>query len=97
VRIGKIRKVEINMLTRKQLDEFFSRLEGEEGCDFKKDENEKITWKCKGGTDKSKAFEILRKMKISEKEIAGFISLCEQYGGYCDCEILFNAEEHINA
>ncbi len=97
VKIEKIRKVKINMLTRKQLDEFFFRLEGEEGCDFKKDENGKVIWRCKGGKDKSKAFEILRKMEISEKEIAGFISLCEQYGGYCDCEILFNAEEHLRA
>lgn len=83
------------MLARKQLDEFFSRLEGPEGCDFKEDEKGKVTWKCKGGKDRSKAFEILRKMEISEKDIAVFISLCETYGGYCDCEILFNAEEHI--
>jgi len=35
------------MLTREQLDEFFSRLEGEEGCDFKEDDKGKVTWKCK--------------------------------------------------
>ena len=33
----------------------FSLLEGEEGCDFKKDEKGETTRKCKGGNDKSKA------------------------------------------
>lgn len=83
------------MLTRKQLDEFFSRLEGEEGCNFKEDDEGKVTWKCTGGNDKSKAIEILKKMGISENVITEFMSLCESHGGYCDCEILFNAEERI--
>jgi hypothetical protein len=34
--------METNMLTKEQYDEFFSRLEGEEGCDFKKDEKGEI-------------------------------------------------------
>lgn len=85
----------MSMLTKEQLDEFFSRLEGEEGCDFKKDEKEETTWKCKGGNDKSKAIEILKKMGISEKDMIEFLCLCDRYGGHCDCEILFNAEEHF--
>lgn len=68
------------MLTEEQMDEFFSRLEGEEGCDFKEDAEGKVTWKCKGGNDKSKAIEILKKMKISEKVMTEFLSLCEYYG-----------------
>lgn len=82
------------MLTKEQLEEFFSRLEGNEGCDFKEDEG-KVIWKCKGGNDKSKAKEILKKMGISEKVMTEFLSLCESHGGYCDCEILINAEKHI--
>ena len=85
--------METDMLTKEQLDDFFYRLEGEEGCDFKEDAEGKTTWKCKGGKDKSKAIEILKKMGISENVIIEFLSLCESYGGYCDCEILFNAEE----
>lgn len=87
--------MEMNMLTKGQLDEFFSSLEGAEGCNFKEDTEGKVTWKCKGGNDKSKAIEILKKMGISEKVMVEFLSLCESYGGYCDCEILFNAEEHF--
>lgn len=83
------------MLTKEQLDEFFSRLEGEEGCDFKKNDKGETTWKCKGGNNKSKAREILKKMKIPEKDMIEFLCLCDRYGGYCDCEILFNAEEHF--
>lgn len=85
------------MLTKEQLDEFFSRLEGVEGCDFAEDNEGKVTWKCKGGEDKSKAVEILKKMGISEIAMVEFISLCERYGGYCDCEILFNAEERFRS
>ena len=85
----------MNMLTKEQLDEFFSRLGGEEGCDFKENAEGKVAWKCKGGKDKSKATDILKKMGISEKVMVEFLSLCESYGGYCDCEILFNAEEHF--
>ena len=70
----------MNMLTKEQLEEFFSRLKGEEGCDFKKDAEGKTTLKCKGGNDKSKAIEILKKMGISEKDLIEFLCLCDRYG-----------------
>ncbi len=80
------------MLTKEQKNEFFSRLEGEEGCNFKEDSKGKLIWNCKGGNDKSKAIEILKKMGISEKDMIEFLCLCDRYGGHCDCEICFNAK-----
>jgi len=83
------------MLNTEQIKEFFGRLEGPDGCDFKEDEEGKGTWKCKGGTDKSLAQAILEKMGVEPVEIVGFLSLCEERGGYCDCEIVFNAAEGL--
>ena len=71
--------------------EFCARLEGPDGCDFKKDENGDFTWKCGGGMDKSKAIAIMESMgNIDiEKSCAYF----DAHGGHCDCEILFNVAE----
>ena len=69
-------------------NEFVERLEGKEGCDFQEDETEGITWKCKGGTDKTFAKIILATMP--EIDIQKSMEYFEQHGGFCDCEILFN-------
>ena len=83
------------MLTKKQLKEFFEKLEGPEGCDFKADEKGKTTWNCKAGMDKTHAKSVLKKMGIPKEEADDFLSLCDEHGGHCDCEILMNAEERI--
>ena len=41
------------------------------------------------------ARKILKKMEIPEEEISAFLEECEDLGGFCDCEILFNAEEKL--
>ena len=41
--------MEILTKEHERFEEFCERLEGPEGCNFKEDENGKITWKCKGG------------------------------------------------
>lgn len=69
-------------------ENFCERLEGAEGCDFKTDENGKITWKCKGGMDKSKARTILETME--NVNIDATLNYFKRHGGHCDCEILFN-------
>lgn len=68
--------------------EFMTRLEGPEGCDFREDENENVTWKCNGGTDKSKARAILESMP--GVDVTGSLEFFEARGGHCDCEIIFN-------
>lgn len=66
-------------------------LEGKEGCDFKEDKDKEITWKCKGGNDKSKAKNILKKY-FPDVDITKTIQYFESKGGHCDCEILFNVD-----
>jgi len=68
--------------------EFCERLEGPEGCDFRKDEKGEITWKCSGGTDKSKAKAIMESM--GNIDINKSCAYFDAHGGHCDCEILFN-------
>ncbi len=71
--------------------EFIERLSGPEGCDFRKDENGKTVWKCKGGRDKSRARAILATMPgIDVKRSLVYF---EAQGGHCDCEILFNVSD----
>ena len=85
-------------MNKKQMKKFFRRLEGKEGCNFIekiKGDPSSITWKCKGGNDKSFSRKILTKMKIGKEDQEIFLKQCEQNGGYCDCEILFNAEEKM--
>ncbi|MFS8085188.1 MAG: DUF2695 domain-containing protein [Acidobacteriota bacterium] len=68
--------------------EFVERLEGVNGCDFKRDEQGKVTWRCMGGNDKSLATAIMQSM--CDVDILGSLTYFEAHGGYCDCEILFN-------
>jgi hypothetical protein len=82
------------VISKEKQIEFFDRLYGKEGCDFKK-VNGKVTWKCKGGLSKALSVKILEKMKVSAEDAAEFLTLCTLHGGHCDCEILFNARDKI--
>jgi hypothetical protein len=82
-------------MTKEQMEEFFMRLAGPEGCDFKDDPVKSFTWKCAGGNDKTFAKKILTEMQINPDDQIDFLCECDRYGGHCDCEILFNAEERI--
>jgi len=83
-----------NPLTAKQSRDFLSRLGGSEGCDFKGPES-KITWKCKGGNDKTFTRRILKAMKIPAKTRAEFLRFCDETGGHCDCEVIFNTSDYM--
>jgi len=75
-----------------KLNAFLEKLEGKEGCNFR-EENGEPRWDCdtnKSG-DRLIARRILKNMNIDEDEIKLFISECNKHGGYCDCEILWNA------
>ena len=86
------------MLNDDQKEEFFERLEGSEGCDFKETvpgDSKTVSWKCSGGNDKSLAIKILKAMGIGIGEIDQFLQECHENGGHCDCEIIFNAKERM--
>lgn len=70
--------------------EFLDKLEGSDGCDFKRDEKGEATWRCKGGNDKSLATAILQ--SLGDVDVPGSLIYFENNGGHCDCEILFNVK-----
>lgn len=80
----------------KDWKKFYALLEGPEGCDFKEDESGEVTWKCKGGMNKTKAKRILRYF-FPSCDVAESVKLFDEHGGHCDCEILFNVEDSYNA
>lgn len=75
---------------------FIRRLEGREGCNFrekKPGDATSITWRCRGGHDKTYATAILK--KVGGIDIAGSLAYFDDHGGHCDCEIVFNVSTHI--
>jgi hypothetical protein len=76
----------------KQIKELLTRLEGPEGCNFRYEKGKGV-WNCR--QDFYYARKILRKMEIPKEERDALIKECKEHGGHCDCEILFNAEEHL--
>ncbi|MFX1350205.1 MAG: DUF2695 domain-containing protein [Promethearchaeota archaeon] len=70
-------------MNKKDLDHFFDRLEvllEVNGCNARDLTNAEI---------------ILNEMNISKKEKEEFLLDCRNNGGFCDCEILLNAEEYL--
>ncbi len=80
---------EIMTPTHPRWDEFIQRLQGPEGCNFRK-ENGGITWNCPGGRQKPQARRILEDM---EMDVDLSLAFFEERGGYCDCEVVFNVED----
>jgi hypothetical protein len=70
------------------LNEFFQRLQGEEGVGVKNLPRSGL--KC-GGQSYPLSKEILSRMGIKHEIQDQFLELCQHYGGYCDCEIVLNA------
>ena len=83
-------------MTRSRWAEFFTKLQGSEGCNFRfrnKKDPDSVVWKCFG--NHSIARRILQRMGFGARSIAGILKHCEHLGGYCDCEIIFNTTEKI--
>lgn len=74
-------------------DEFYERLEGEEGCNFRykiEGDPNSTTWTCSSKADRPLATAILEKM--GNIDIDKTMKYFDEHGGYCDCEILFNVD-----
>ena len=72
-------------------NEFIKRLEGPEGCNFRRtdpDDPKTTRWRCGGGDNKDFAVAILKTMP--DINIKKSLKFFEDNGGFCDCEILFN-------
>jgi len=72
-----------------QWHEFYERLSGPEGCNMKVHPTKGLTFKCKGGEDRSMATKILRDMGADVEASLDYFS---DNGGFCDCEIIFNVD-----
>jgi len=73
-------------------NEFFDRLEGPEGCNFREEDGQ-LRFNCGGGADQSKAVTILHRMGFDGISIAQSQDYFNAHGGFCDCEILFNVDK----
>ena len=83
-------------MTKRQIKEFLERLEGKEGCNFRKNKDGETCWNCDSIHYSWKlSRKILKKMKIPWEEQIYFLNECADHGGYCDCEILFNAADKL--
>jgi hypothetical protein len=87
-------------MTREQILEFFSRVDGPEGYSTRsiclltairlkiREANGALSWECPGDRSKTLSRQILDKMGIKVKEQIRFLSLLDMYEGSCECEIL---------
>ena len=87
-------------VTREVAKQFFARLQGPEGCNFRKEKSKKTgkletVWTCKGGTNQDLSKALLKKMGVGTADADDLLSRCRDHGGHCDCEILFNAEKAV--
>jgi hypothetical protein len=75
--------------------EFTERLEGPEGCNFQENPEWPGTgmWQCDASEDRPKARAILERM--GGFDIEATLDFFSEYGGHCDCEILFNVEDGV--
>lgn len=81
-------------ITHPRWDEFYARLTGPQGCNFRQDDEGQWHWDCSGGTDVSRARAILATM--DGIDVAATVDYFGRNGGYCDCEIAFNLPQHSN-
>lgn len=84
-------------LTKALIIRYLRMLKGKEGCNFHKGYKGQLIWKCAGGRSKVLSRKILKKLNLSPADISRVLSLAEKHGGYCDCEILFNATKALRA
>ena len=71
----------------KRWKEFITRLEGKDGCNFRKVEG-KTKWDCDSSEERPLARKILSSM--GGIDIEETMKYFKAKGGLCDCEIVFN-------
>jgi len=70
---------------------FVERLEGIEGCYFRKDPEKGVVWNCGRDGDQLGHTRMLLKNMILNVEQS--LAVFEACGGHCDCEVLFNVKD----
>ena len=78
-------------------DEFIDMLNGPDGCNFQ-EVNAKVTWTCKGGEDRPLSRRLLtQQFGLTDKHVEDAMAYFSNYGGHCDCEIIFNVTQIAEA
>lgn len=54
-----------------------------------------MNWRCTASETRPGATSLLKKMGLDDEQITGFLVVCSDNGGYCDCEILFNSVDGL--
>lgn len=75
--------------------EFYAKLEGPDGCNFKDDPVSGITWECE--SDLTTAEHVLKLMDFDDTFIERSLEFFRAHGGHCSCEVLFNVENNVQA
>jgi hypothetical protein len=73
--------------------EFYDRLEGPEGCNFREKvpgDPTTVKWDCTSKNDHTSARKILAAMGFTQDQVDSSCEYFNSCGGFCDCEILFN-------
>jgi hypothetical protein len=79
-------------------NEFASRLDGPEGCNFRYEPPTEILknlrWNCSpGGPRRPLSRKILAAMGASAQDITSTLAYFSENGAHCDCEVLFNVDK----
>jgi hypothetical protein len=75
--------------------EFVKRLEGPEGCNFRKIWKwwrRRIVFRCDGNQSKPLTRRVLSAMGFDAPSIEASCRYFEANGGHCDCEVCFNVD-----
>ena len=78
-----------------RFDEFIERLYGPEGCNWQEGipgDIESTTWECNNEQNRPLSRKILAAMGATEVEIVASLAEFEEFGGYCDCEVVMNSD-----
>jgi len=78
-------------MTKKQLEKLFIFLEGY--CQFEPKGKDDFTWLC-SHTLKATRWYLKEALNFDKVKIEKAVKFLNNKGGYCDCEVLFNVQEH---
>lgn len=84
-------------LSKTLVAQYLKLLEGPQGCNFHKGHKGQTIWKCAGGNSTKLSRKILTKLDVAPSDTVRLLSFARKHGGFCDCEILFNAEKALKA
>ena len=88
-------KAEFKKLTKTLVAKYLKTLAGPQGCNFHKGYKGQTVWKCAGGTSTKISRKILMKLNVAPSDTVRLLAFAKKHGGYCDCEILFNAKSAL--